>query len=109
MVQRTITLIPDIRKYIMFVKSQIDVEKIILFGSYAKGTQNEESDIDLAVVSSQFGYSPLIEKIKLYEFRYDADIQADIKPLPVGLNEYEGDENFFLNIIKKEGIDITNL
>ena len=95
MAQRTITLIPDIRKYIMFVKSQIVVEKIILSGSYARGTQNEESDIELAVVSSQFGYSPLIEKIKLYEFRYDADIQADIEPLPVGLKEYEGDEFFF--------------
>ena len=32
-------------------KSCKDVEKIILFGSYAKGTENELSDVDIAVIS----------------------------------------------------------
>jgi uncharacterized protein len=109
MAKKTIELIPDIKKYIIYIKSQIDVKKIILFGSYAKGNQNEESDIDLAIVSPQFGYSPLLEKIRLYELKYDADIQADIEPVPIGLDEYEGNDNFFINEIKKEGIDITNI
>jgi len=32
------------------IAGKIKPEKIILFGSYAKGTQNEDSDIDIAVI-----------------------------------------------------------
>lgn len=35
-------------------KINIDFEKIILFGSYAKNNANNESDIDLALVSKSF-------------------------------------------------------
>ena len=51
----------------------------------------------MAIISPQFGYSTLLEKIGLYELKYDADIQADIEPMPIGLNEYEGNDNFFIN------------
>ena len=30
------------------------IKKAILFGSYAKGNQNKESDIDLCIISSKF-------------------------------------------------------
>ena len=33
------------------VTSSMSVDKIILFGSYAKGNANDDSDIDIAVVS----------------------------------------------------------
>lgn len=36
-------------------KNGIAVEKIILFGSYAKGTAKPWSDLDLCVVSKNFG------------------------------------------------------
>jgi predicted nucleotidyltransferase len=31
------------------------VSKVIIFGSHAKGKANPDSDIDIAVISSQFG------------------------------------------------------
>jgi len=34
--------------------SKIPLEKVILFGSHAKKEQRESSDVDLALVSSQF-------------------------------------------------------
>ena len=34
--------------YINKLKQQIPVEKAILFGSYAKGTYTNESDVDIA-------------------------------------------------------------
>ena len=37
-------------KYIAIVKENYDVVAIILFGSYTKGTEHEDSDIDIAVV-----------------------------------------------------------
>jgi len=40
-------------------------EKIVLYGSYAKGTQREGSDIDLVVVSEDFAGKDHWERIKL--------------------------------------------
>jgi uncharacterized protein len=46
------------------------VDKVILFGLYAKGTQRNDSDIDVAVVVNSvtgdfFTYTPLIWKLRL--------------------------------------------
>jgi len=43
----------------------IHVDKIILFGSHAKGTADSESDIDLAVVSRNFEGMNLVERLEL--------------------------------------------
>ena len=40
-------------------------ERIVLYGSYAKGTQREGSDIDLVVVSEDFADKDHWERIKL--------------------------------------------
>ena len=59
MVQKTIlTDTPKklIKKYRqILIQNKIKVDKIILFGSYAKGTAKPWSDLDLCVVSKQFG------------------------------------------------------
>jgi len=76
-------------------------EKILLFGSYAKGTPHEYSDIDLAVFSPQFTDNPF-ENIKLIQVtkRLPA-MQLHLYP-SVG---YE--EDFFVQEIKKHAIDLT--
>jgi len=40
-----------INSYIDKLKSSINLDKAILYGSYAKGTANEYSDIDLLIIS----------------------------------------------------------
>jgi len=42
--------IESVKKYAERVRHDFDVKKVILFGSYAKGTAREDSDIDVAVV-----------------------------------------------------------
>ena len=56
MAKRTINkdIINSINKFIEKIKKQYNVTAIILFGSYAKGTENENSDIDIAVISDDF-------------------------------------------------------
>ena len=56
MVERTINkdVLDSINKFIKEIKKKYNVTTIILFGSYAKGTENENSDIDIAVVSDDF-------------------------------------------------------
>lgn len=45
--------------------------------------------------------------MKLYEWRYNADVQTDIQPIPLGVDEFNHSGHFFVEEIKKTGIDIT--
>ena len=52
-------MIEDIKETIL---KELECEAIILFGSYARGTQNKESDIDIAIKTKN-----KIDKKRLYE------------------------------------------
>lgn len=43
----------------------IQIEQLILFGSYATGTAREDSDIDLVVISSSFANKSYWERIDI--------------------------------------------
>jgi predicted nucleotidyltransferase len=76
-----------ISKYINALKSRnIRVEKAILFGSYAKGNEGKDSDIDIAIISPDFGHDYLEEAVLLKEISEDIDL--DISPRPYSLEEY---------------------
>ena len=48
-------IISKVRKFAReFADTEIDLKKVILFGSYAKNMQNEYSDIDVALVADEF-------------------------------------------------------
>lgn len=47
-------IIKGIKKFKTSLNQQMHVEKMILFGSYAKGTFNSDSDVDLIIVSPKF-------------------------------------------------------
>ena len=54
--------INDILKtYLSDVQQFINIEKAILYGSYAKGNYNEYSDIDIAIFSDSFKNKNSIE------------------------------------------------
>ena len=49
------TVIKNIEKVVSEIKSSgIHLQKVILFGSYAKNTQHKWSDVDLALVADEF-------------------------------------------------------
>lgn len=39
------------RDYVNEVKKHINVDRAVIYGSYAKGTFNKDSDLDIAIVS----------------------------------------------------------
>lgn len=43
----------------------INVERVILYGSYAKGNQREDSDIDLIIISEDFQKMNLRERLEI--------------------------------------------
>jgi uncharacterized protein len=47
------------------VAADIQVDQLILFGSYASGTAREDSDIDVVVVSSSFADKGYWERIDM--------------------------------------------
>ena len=57
-----------VKKYLYFLKkNSINVEKAYIFGSYANGTNNEDSDIDLAIILKELknGYDMQVHLMKL--------------------------------------------
>lgn len=58
----------------------ITPEKLIVFGSRAKGTAKPWSDIDVCVVSPTFGNDRFSERVSLIHIRNDQTL--DIEPHP---------------------------
>ncbi len=74
MAQRSIRLAPaviqEVEGYRRALKrARIPVHRLIVFGSQAKGTAGPDSDIDVAVISRQFGKDRFEEGVKLLKHR----------------------------------------
>jgi predicted nucleotidyltransferase len=67
------------QRYAYEVEKLLKPQAIVLFGSYAKGTANDNSDIDIAVILDGFSGDYLETSKQLYKLR--RDISADIEPV----------------------------
>lgn len=92
-------------KYIAIVKENYNVVAIILFGSYAKGTENKDSDIDIAVVTDDIKTDKFEEEVKLTLLRRKID--SRIEPHIIKVDEYENDETPFIVEVKNTGIKVA--
>lgn len=92
-------------KYIAIVKENYDVVAIILFGSYAKGTENEDSDIDIAVVTDDIKTDKFNEEVNLTLLRRKID--SRIEPHIIKVEDYENDETPFVVEVKNTGIKVA--
>ena len=80
---------------------EIPVEKILLFGSYAKGNPEVDSDIDLVVVSSSFTKGKHITHMQ-YLFRKASKVSSLLEPIPATPSEVDNpDKRIFLGQIIK--------
>lgn len=89
----------------LLLKAGIAVERIILFGSHAKGTAHKWSDLDLCVVSTQFGKHPFEEGVKLMTIRTD-DL-LDIEPHPFNPEDLKDKYDSLAAEIRKYGIRVV--
>jgi len=94
-------VVDKLLKYKVLVSKHFNVEKLVLYGSYAKGTQNEDSDIDVAIIvksigSDYFTYAPLLWKLR-------REIDFRIEPI---LIESSHDESGFLKEVLDYGLVI---
>jgi len=87
------------------IASELDVKRIFIFGSYAKGTYSENSDIDLCIVADN------VENEFLATFKIApklAAVDPRIEPIVVAEREFNELEVFgVLKEIKSYGIEIA--
>jgi len=95
---------------ILFLKEkQIDVEKVILFGSYARGDNHVDSDLDYIVVSPVFRDKNIFQKAEMtgrvcgnlthkYMMPFDVLYYSDI--------EWEEGNSLVINAAKNYGITL---
>ena len=89
-------------RYKELLKEHFDLDRLILFGSYANGHPHKDSDIDVAIVVSAapgdyFVYAPLLWKLR-------REVDDRIEPI---LFEKGKDESGFLKEILRSGIEVN--
>ena len=90
------------QKYAEIVKNVFDYQKIILFGSHVEGNPREESDIDIAVVFSDYN-NRLDRQLELMKLTRKVDTR--IEPHPFREKEFEI-SNPFVNEILTYGQEV---
>lgn len=90
-----------IKRYIKELKNNnIPIEQVIIFGSYVKGHPKEESDIDIALISSVFTGDRFEDRRRIVPLRRNIDNR--IEPIPFRPEDFYGDGNL-IDEIKKTG------
>jgi predicted nucleotidyltransferase len=81
------------------------LKKIILYGSYARGEQNKDSDIDLAIILKD-NISPFKEIDRIIDKIYDIELKYKllISVHPISEKKFENEKNSFLLNVKEEGV-----
>lgn len=98
------TAFETVKKYVNFLKSnKFNIQRAYIFGSYANGNFNDDSDIDLAIVINNLlnSFTMQIELMKLSR-KFDTRIE----PHPFDEADFNS-SNPFANEILKTGIQVT--
>ena len=95
-----------VNQYIINVKKQgIPVSEVYIFGSYAKGTADKHSDIDVCIISKKFGIDRQKERVLLMNIRSDNDDL--IEPHPFSPKDFSNPFDPLASQIKKQGLLIS--
>jgi uncharacterized protein len=79
----------------------INVQEAYLFGSAASDLADEDSDIDVAIVSDSFAGIPFYDVKKISKFRRAVDLRLEVHPF--SLKEIRFSPSSFFLDIKREG------
>jgi predicted nucleotidyltransferase len=93
------------RAYLMSLPPELDVRRAFIFGSYAKGTQREDSDIDIAVI---LGHIDDFFEVQMELFRRRRGIDLRIEPHPFNEIDFSANNPVAAEIINT-GIEVLNI
>jgi uncharacterized protein len=91
----------ELKDFVALIRKTYNIYAVVLYGSYAEGRANDDSDIDVAVFSDDFGKDPYEEMKALFRLRRQID--TDIEPLPFSREAYFSNDaaEFVSDIIRK--------
>jgi len=93
-----------IDRFLKRVKEEIDIDKVILFGSEAKGRQKKWSDVDLAIISDDFEKMNFHKRLVFLGMIAWYAKTTEIEALGYTLDEYKNATKLdFLGEIKRTG------
>ncbi len=105
MVKRNIDvdILENVKKYIEEISKYYKIQEVYLFGSYAKGTNNEDSDIDVAIIiNSDTNTFDLLVELMMYT----QNIDLRIEPHPIKIEDFE-EGNPFVQEILETGLKVA--
>ena len=95
-----------IKRVVKTIVANYETDKIILFGSYAKGNANNESDMDILIISDKEKEKPrrfrgleLLYKLRKFHFSKDILIYTNDE-----IKKYKDIKVTFVSKVLKEGI-----
>jgi predicted nucleotidyltransferase len=96
-------VIESVKHFLAKISVEIPVKKAVLFGSYASGTFDENSDVDMAIFSDYFENSSRVEGTT-YLLIQAQEFDLDLEPVAFTVREYE-ERLGIVEEILKTGID----
>ena len=94
-----------IKRYLKILEqNNIAVEKSYLFGSYARGTASEDSDIDIAIVSRNFKGDRFLDRRLIVPLRRQIDRR--LEPRPFRSKDFHKSDPLALEILEN-GIEMS--
>ena len=93
-----------ISKYLQVLRENgIPVRYGIVFGSYVRGAQTRDSDIDLLLISPLFDRYRRKYVGKIWRLAGDVDLR--IEPIPVGEKKFKTDDvSVIYEVARREGV-----
>ena len=101
MAERDVDLNKIISNFLVEIQKNFKIDVAYLFGSYAQGTAGKWSDIDIAIISSDFSDDMFEDRLKLMHLASAIDDRIEPKPFKKEL--FTADDPL-VNEIQKHGI-----
>jgi len=101
-------IVETVQDYLAAVRrAGLQARRAVLFGSYARGENVPDSDIDILVIAPEFDASHDRRRVDLlWEIRAQTD--SRIEPIAVGERQWrEDDASAIIEIARREGLEIT--
>jgi len=93
------------KQIIELLRLKFDCEAIVLFGSYARNTQREDSDIDIAIVIDKFKDNIIEEEVEFMKLRKNIDYR--IEPHIIRIQDYKEKNDTFIQEVIDTGIKVA--
>jgi predicted nucleotidyltransferase len=94
-----------VTKYANDVRNILPVSKVILYGSYAKGTATEYSDVDVCFFLKNIDDSNWLEIISQLLHMSHEYMEINIEPIAINVSDLDAD-NPFVKEVLRTGIEI---